>query len=97
MHRKYSLYSFMEQKQKQLQALRLHHWKERALRFSLMPITQFFVFAWKCTFSQSGSHTKFKVWMTIVECGWNVWVCLVGEVSRRQVWLLGVGGIYGCG
>ena len=29
---------------------------------------------------------KFKVWMTIVESGWNVWV-----------WLVGVGGIYGCG
>ena len=30
-------------------------------------------------------------------CGWNVWVWLVGVVSRRQVWLVGVGGIYGCG
>ena len=30
--------------------------------------------------------TKLKVWMTIVESGWNVWV-----------WLVGVGGIYGCG
>ena len=29
---------------------------------------------------------KLKVWMTIVESGWNVWV-----------WLVGVGGIYGCG
>ena len=28
---------------------------------------------------------KFKVWMTIVESGWNVWVWLVGVVSRRQV------------
>ena len=49
-------------------------------------------------------HTcgKFKVWMTIVESGWNVWVWLVGVVSRRWVclysgsgwnlwvWLLGV-------
>ena len=25
----------------------------------------------------------FKVWMTIVESGWNVWVWLVGVVSRR--------------
>ena len=44
---------------------------------------------------------KFKVWMTIVESGWNVWVWLVGLVSRRWgvasgsgwnlwVWLLGV-------
>ena len=29
---------------------------------------------------------KLKVWMTIVESGWNVWV-----------WLVGVSGIYGCG
>ena len=32
------------------------------------------------------TYAKFKVWMTIVESGWNVWV-----------WLVGVGGIYGCG
>ena len=32
-----------------------------------------------------------------MESGWNVWVWLVGVVSRRQVWLVGVGGIYGCG
>ena len=31
-----------------------------------------------------------------MESGWNVWVWLVGVVSRRQVWLVGVGGIYGC-
>ena len=36
-----------------------------------------------------------EVWMTIVESGWNLWVWLVGIVSRRWVWL--VGGIYGCG
>ena len=35
--------------------------------------------------------------MTIVESGWNVWVWLVGVVSRRWVWPVGVGGIYGCG
>ena len=35
--------------------------------------------------------------MTIVESGWNVWLWLVGVVSRRRVWLVGVGGIYGCG
>ena len=40
---------------------------------------------------------KFKVWMTIVESGWNVRVWLVGVVSRRWVWLVGMGGIYGCG
>ena len=32
-----------------------------------------------------------------MESGWNVWVWLVGVVSRRRVWLVGVGGIYGCG
>ena len=40
---------------------------------------------------------KLKVWMTIVESGWNVWVWLVGVVRKRMVWLVGVGGIYGCG
>ena len=33
--------------------------------------------------------------MTILESGWNLWVWLVGGVSRRWVWL--VGGIYGYG
>ena len=33
---------------------------------------------------------KFKVWMTIVENGWNVWVWLVGVVCRRRVCLVGV-------
>ena len=33
---------------------------------------------------------KFKVWMTIVESGWNVLVWLVGVVSRMRVWLVGV-------
>ena len=32
-----------------------------------------------------------------MESEWNVWVWLVGVVSRRQVWLVGEGGIYGCG
>ena len=32
-----------------------------------------------------------------MESGWNVWVWLVGVVSRRWVWQVGVGGIYGCG
>ena len=35
--------------------------------------------------------------MTIVESGWNVWVWLVGVLSRRWVWVVGAGGIYGCG
>ena len=35
---------------------------------------------------------KLKVlWMTIVKSGWNVWVWLVGVVSRRRMWLVGVG------
>ena len=29
-----------------------------------------------------------KVWLTILESGWNLWVWLVGEVSRRWVWLV---------
>ena len=29
-----------------------------------------------------------EVWMTILESGWNLWVWLVGEVSRRWVWLV---------
>ena len=32
-----------------------------------------------------------------MESGWNVWVWLVGAVSRRWVWLVRVSGIYGCG
>ena len=32
-----------------------------------------------------------------MESGWNVWVWLVGVVSRKWVWLVGEGGIYGCG
>ena len=32
-----------------------------------------------------------------MESGWNVLVWLVGVVSRMRVWLVGVGGIYGCG
>ena len=36
-----------------------------------------------------------EVWTTILESGWNLWVWLVGVVSRRWVWL--VGGIYGYG
>ena len=32
-----------------------------------------------------------------MESGWNVLVWVVGVVSRRRVWLVGVGGIYGRG
>ena len=32
-----------------------------------------------------------------MESGWNVWAWLVGVVSKRRVWLVGVCGIYGCG
>ena len=35
-----------------------------------------------------------EVWMAILESGWNLWVWLVGVVSRRWVWL---GGFYGYG
>ena len=28
---------------------------------------------------------KFKVWMTIVESGWNLWVWLLGVVVRRYI------------
>ena len=38
---------------------------------------------------------KFKVWMTIVEIGWNLWVWHMGVVSRMWMWLMGEGGIYG--
>ena len=41
----------MDRKRKQLQVLQLHHWKERALRYPLMPIAQFLAFAQKCTLS----------------------------------------------
>ena len=50
-----------------------------------------------CMLLGKGYFELLKVWMTIVESGWNVWVWLVGVVSRRRVWLVGVGGIYGCG
>ena len=32
-----------------------------------------------------------------MESGWNVRVWLVGVVSRRRVWLVGVGVATGCG
>ena len=32
-----------------------------------------------------------------MESGWNVWVWLVGVVSRRRVWLVRIGAICGCG
>ena len=32
-----------------------------------------------------------------MESGWNVWVWLVGVVSKRLVWLVGVVGINRCG
>ena len=39
------------------------------------------------------ANGRTEVWMTILESGWNLWVLLMGVVSRRRVWL--VGGIYG--
>ena len=47
----------------------------------------------KIVIHNSVIHTE--VWMTILESGWNLWVWLVGVVSRRSVWV--VGGIYGYG
>ena len=44
--------------------------------------------------SKIGIHTDHtsahptEVWMTILESGWNLWVWLVGVVSRRWVWLV---------
>ena len=63
------------------------------------------VITFRNIYSTSGECTRVnyaeqyvpKVWMTIVESGWNVWVWLVGVVIRRWVWLVGVGGIYGYG
>ena len=51
---------------------------------------------------QNGVVGKVPLWAwfwkaPIVESGWNVWVWLVGVVSRRWVWLVGEDGIYGCG
>ena len=45
--------------------------------------------------NKAGKYGCAEVWMTILESGWNLWVWLVGVVSRRWVWL--VGGIYGHG
>ena len=46
----------MERGRKLLQARALHHWIERASINRLILITQFSIFARKCTFFQSGSH-----------------------------------------
>ena len=41
------------------------------------------------------------MWVTIVDSGWNLWVWLVGMVSRRKVWFvgesMGVVRMYRCG
>ena len=55
--RGYFVYPFMEHGRKLLQARALHHWIERASINRLILITQFSIFARKCAFSQSGSHT----------------------------------------
>ena len=49
----------MERGRKLLQARTLHHWIERASINRLILLTQFSIFARKCTFSQSGSHIYF--------------------------------------
>ena len=38
-----------------------------------------------------------EVWMTILESGWNLWVWLVGVVSRRWVESMGMVTMYRCG
>ena len=43
----------------------------------------------------SGSGWNLWVWLVGIVSRRRVW--LVGIVSRRRVWLVGVGGIYGCG
>ena len=61
---------------------------------SCVTITDESVLSTECCGCQSAvdrEHTgallcTITVWMTFVESGWNVWV-----------WLVGVGGIYGCG
>ena len=37
------------------------------------------------------------MWMIVVERGCNLLVWLVGVASKRQMWVVAVGGIYGCG
>ena len=38
-----------------------------------------------------------EVWMTILESGWNLWVWLVGMVSRSGVESMGMVTMYRCG
>ena len=64
--RGYFVYPFMERGRKLLQAPALHHWIERASINPLILITQFSIFAWKCTFSQSGSHIYNYIYMYTV-------------------------------
>ena len=35
----------------------------------------------------SDTCAKLYAWMTIVESEWNLWVCVVDVVSKRQVWV----------
>ena len=37
-----------------------------------------------------------QVLMTIVDSEWNLWVCVVGVVRKRWMWVVGFDGIYGC-
>ena len=32
----------------------------------------------------------------IVDIEWNLWVCVVGVVRKRLMWVVGFDGIYGC-
>ena len=50
-------------------------------------------------FVESGcmeSSAKLKVCTAIMESAWNLWMWQGGVVSMRQVWLVKVGGTYGC-
>ena len=42
----------------------------------------------KIVIHTSVQYGSAEAWMTILESGWNLWVWLVGVVSRRWVWLV---------
>ena len=69
-----------------------HSWELSSLLLCIRPLPMP-IDSTQIVIHTSVIHTK--VWMTIWESGWNLWVWLVGVVSRRWVWL--VGGIYGYG
>ena len=66
----------MEHGRKLLQARVLHHWIEQVPINRLILITQFSIFARKCTFSQSGSHIRIYIYIYIY----------ISRVSCNYVW-----------